>query len=105
MKTLLSFLLLLTAISFAGEDGDAFAKYEKAIIASGQFPLSSWLIVTSPSSNCHAVNVKDCLPDEAAKINKAAEEAHPGAGNGGTRKMLGGGRNYTCVEYLLICWI
>ena len=75
MKTLLSFLLLLTAISFAGEDGDAFAKYEKAIIASGQFPLSSWLIVTSPSSNCHAVNVKDCLPDEAAKINKAAEEA------------------------------
>lgn len=75
MKTLLSFLFLLTAISFAGESGDAFAKYEKAIIASGQFPLSSWLIVTSPSSKSDVVNVKDYLPDEAAKINKAAEEA------------------------------
>lgn len=75
MKTLLSFLFLLTAISFAGESGDAFAKYEKAIIASGQFPLSSWLIVTSPSSKSDVVNVKDYLPDEAAKINKTAEEA------------------------------
>ena len=77
MKKVFLYLCVLSALLFAGEDGDAFAKYEKAIIASGQFPLSSWLIVTSPSSKCNSVNVKDCLSDEAAKINKSAEEGKP----------------------------
>ncbi len=75
MKKVFLCLCMLSGLLFAGENSDAFAKYEKAIIASGQFPLSSWLIVTSPSSKSDVVNVKDYLPDEAAKINNAAEEA------------------------------
>ena len=75
MKRIFWLICIISSLLFANDNDRDFAKYEKAIIASGQFPLSSWLIVTSPSSKCNSINVKDYLSDEAAKINKSAEEA------------------------------
>jgi hypothetical protein len=75
MKRIFLLICLISPLLFANDNDSAFKKYEKAIIDSGQFPLSSWLMVASPSSRSSSVNVNDCLSSEATKINKTAEEA------------------------------